>query len=264
MKSTRWKKAQKDEQRFWDWLNKSYGESTFVADVQDYFSKILNLTGLKFSETAHYLDVGCGPTPIFLALDKGKRIALDPLMDYYQNTYSHLRRLKDVTWLTGKFEDWENKQIFNTVFMLNCLNHCEDLKTIVGKFNSFVAPGGNLVLTQHCHTQAWTQRFFAKTNSFIDTCHPHHFQKKDVISLLRKGFELEKELNIDSLDVERVLKTNRSLKKRCARQRIAGLFKQPDRLTRYISLLVSYFYKKELAGRPAISNYLFVFRKTSI
>ena len=263
MKIARWEKAQKAERNFWQWISNSFGESSLIGDVRDYFSSILGLTDIEFKESHDYLDIGSGPTTIYLALDKGHRVALDPLMNYYLNQFPYLNDLKGIKWITGKIENWKSTKAFNTVFMLNCLNHCENLGRVIEKINCLVVADGYFVMTQHCHTQKWTKNFFTRTSFIFDSCHPNHFIKEDIAPLFEENFELVKQVNIDHLDIERIKSTNKSIKPKTLANKIVGYFKQPDRFTRYVYRMVEYFYRDKLAGKPSQSNFLFIFKKCS-
>lgn len=262
MRLTRWKRAQKAERSFWEWINSALGESTFRSDVADYFSKVLGLTGITFDDNQRFLDIGSGPLTVFLALNKGKRTALDPLMDYYLGRFPALQEMQGVEWVSGKVEEFRDPGVFDAVFMFNCLNHCENLPVIVERMGSLVAENGYLVITQHCHTQPYTRAFFRRMNFIVDTCHPHQFIKEDVPALFKDKFKLVREINIDALDVERAVKTRRSVRKRGFFRRAAGFLFVPGRFTGYINSLVCLFFRKEMAGKSAQANHLFVFKKT--
>ncbi len=262
-KNKPWQGAQKSEKAFWEWINQSFSKTTFTEDVKVYFADILELTELQFKDVDTFLDVGCGPLPVYLAMDKGKRTAVDPLMDFYQENFPYLSELEGVELLAGKIEDWEGKEKFHNIFMFNCLNHCEDLERTVGTLKRLLRPNGYLILTQHCHTQKWTRNFFRKTGFIFDRCHPHQFVKENVTELFQGDCKLIKEANIDHLDMKRIKATHKSITKKSFLQRVLGFFDQPDRLSLYVNAMVAFYYKSKLAGKPPISNYLFVFQKAA-
>lgn len=141
------------------------------------------------------LDIGSGPTSIFLALREGKKYAVDPIYRHLFELHPFMREVeeyKDVNFIARPIEEVALDRKFSLIFMINVLDHVGELKSIIGKIDELLAPAGTLVLIVDCYADRMVRnmvRFFD-----VDLPHPHHFVAEDIVTLFSR-YKLQKQDN---------------------------------------------------------------------
>ena len=69
------------------------------------------------------LDLGCGGCGILLALDEGRLVGVDPLMERYLEKFPFLSERTDIRRIAGTAEEVELDGPFDVVFSINALDH---------------------------------------------------------------------------------------------------------------------------------------------
>jgi SAM-dependent methyltransferase len=88
---------------------------------------------------------------------------------------------KDVNFISSSIEEINLDKQFDTIFMINVLDHVADLKPVIEKVDELLAPSGILILPVDCYADRMVrsiQRVFD-----ADVPHPHHFVAEDIIAL---------------------------------------------------------------------------------
>lgn len=139
---------------------------------------------VTFDNSKRILDIGCGPTSIFLSLRKGEKYALDPTLKSLFDICPFLRGIeeyKDVNFISSPIEDVTIDKQFDLIFMINVLDHVGELKPVIDKIDELLAPFGILVLLVDCYADPVVRNIIKFFD--VDLPHPHHFVAEEVIGL---------------------------------------------------------------------------------
>ena len=128
----RWKIAQAAEIRWWQGYLKNKPTTDYAVWKTKYWQDLLAEIGLnhKNTEGGKILDAGCGPAGIFMIFKNQDVDALDPLLDEYEAKLPHFRKenYPNVQFFSQPLESFaDKKDVYNTVFCLNAINHVADL-----------------------------------------------------------------------------------------------------------------------------------------
>jgi SAM-dependent methyltransferase len=191
----RWLKAQEQERRG---VERSDEINQSLKLRRDTWARLLNRLKevIYINESTRILEIGSGPTSIFLSLRCGIRYALDPNFDHMFKVNPFLRNIdeyKDVIFISKTAEDFTLDQPrFDLIFSINMLDHVGDLECVVKNIRDLIAPFGILILVVDCYADERVKSFV----QFIDPdpAHPHHFIYSDIINI----FHDYKLIKIDS------------------------------------------------------------------
>ena len=180
----RWLVAQEQEKRAielstTDMVEHLRAHQRIAVRFLDSLKHEIALTGDK-----RVLEIGGGPTCIFLALREGIRYAVDPTYQQLFDLYPVLREIdeyKDVTFLSSSIEEAPLRGSFDLIFMLNVLDHVGNLKPVADKIGQLLAPSGKLVVVVDCYADPVVKGIL--TFFDIDLPHPHHFVTEDITRL---------------------------------------------------------------------------------
>lgn len=89
------------------------------------------------------LDIGGGPTSIFLALRKGERYLVDPNLKHLFQSQPFIREVeeyKDVHFISSPIEEAAFDRQFDLIFMINVADHVGALRPVVDKIDELLAP----------------------------------------------------------------------------------------------------------------------------
>lgn len=264
MEENLWKNIQRAER---DYHEKK--DTSFIRAINlPYWRKILQRVFAcipPITEETMILDVGCGGCGILLAVDKGRKTGIDPLMDFYLEKFTFLREYP-IDWRDGKAEDLAGEGSFDLIFIINVLDHVENphlvLRIAVEKLNK----GGNLVVMLNCHNTVFFRNYYRRFFRFIDERHPHHFTKEDVIKMLG-NLRLLKAENMDLVWRE----FSSEYEEKALRKRKTGWgkrmlkwarnpFRYPVAFAKTIFAVASR--GKDIEKKSIFGLYLFVFEKT--
>jgi len=179
----RWLAAQEQEKRADE---RAQDIKTRISERRHTWAKLLELLkdDVTFDNSKRTLDVGCGPTSIFLALRQGTKYAVDPTLEHLFQLHPFVREVeeyRDVNFISSSIEEVNLDKQFDMIFMINVLDHVAELKPVIDKVDELLAPSGILILPVDCYADGLVrsiQRFFD-----ADLPHPHHFVAEDVIAL---------------------------------------------------------------------------------
>lgn len=188
----RWQRAQRAELRWW----KKYLSRKDMADYREwkiaYWNDLLSRLpdGVLPAEGSHVLEAGCGPAGIFMALDKYKVTATDPLVEQYGS--AGLLAKEDYPWVRFErvgLEDMviQNLPTYAAVFCLNVLNHVNDMNVCLRNLHAMTAIGGHLVMTIDVHRLRLLRNLLRLIR--VDRLHPHqHVLQEYTLMLRQSGF----------------------------------------------------------------------------
>lgn len=175
-----------------------------AEDIMEYlglrrhtWSKLLDLLKdeIAFDSLKRVLDIGCGPTSIFLALRGGEKYVVDPTLNHLFNLHPFVREVEeyiDVNFVSSTIEDTTFDKPFDLIFTINSLDHVGALKPVIDKIDELLAPGGFLVVIVDCYADRAARNIMTFFDA--DLPHPHHFIIDD-ISRIFSAYQLIKQDN---------------------------------------------------------------------
>ena len=266
MKEKLWNRVQVAE--------RDYHEQKDASSIRDvnipYWKEVLRKVYERIpapGDATRVLDIGCGGCGILLAVEKGKKTGIDPLMDFYLEKFPFLKEYP-VTWLKGKAEDLAPEgptAAFDLIFMVNTLDHVADPSRALDQAIRRLAPGGKLVIVLNCHNTVFFRNYYSLFFRFIDPHHPHHFTKDDLVRTLG-ALKCLKAENIDSVWLEfSESYENRVLRKKTGAWRkltkwLLNPFRYPIAFAKLFLGMPAH--RKDASTRSIFGLYLFVFEKT--
>lgn len=140
----RWKEAQEYEHK--TWMVQGLGAT---SDHND--ENLHHLDNCKLIETRLFkngIELGCGPFTNMETLSRHliirNKTVLDPLLDKYLTHPNH-RLASDWTKINSTIEEFEPKEKYDLVVMINVLEHCFDIPKIFQKILDITKMGGIFV-----------------------------------------------------------------------------------------------------------------------
>ena len=132
-KLLKWHIAQTAERKWWTNYLKSKDSHSYLDWKKSYWKSLLSQTGLDFNQFSgeRILDVGCGPSGVFIHLNAFQIDAVDPLLEYYN---THLDPFSyelypNVQFTAQPFEAFIPPQKYKLIFCLNAINN--DFKCVL-------------------------------------------------------------------------------------------------------------------------------------
>jgi glycosyltransferase involved in cell wall biosynthesis/SAM-dependent methyltransferase len=184
----RWEEAQAYEERTWLVLNRSTDDDRNVYHSQQ-FNFYSSIKGKTFENV---IELGSGPfTNLRLILEhiRAKNIyLLDPLAERYLDhphcTYKY-RQLRDqpVQLINSSIEDFNPPVQFDLVVMINVLEHCFHVPTIIRKVLGMLSPGGIFIF----HDKLYTHQSIVPEKRY-DAGHPLRVRGEIIMQFLKQNF----------------------------------------------------------------------------
>lgn len=156
--AARWQRAQEYERDTWLIHAREWDDDKNVAHAQ----KFDDYKALP-DDLGDFIELGCGPFTnarvIFRTHTAQSATLLDPLIkDYRQLTNCPYRfgyeldhpdawgHIPSTALIASAIEDWQPTQQYDTVVMINVLDHCRDADAVTQKVWDITRPGGWVVL----------------------------------------------------------------------------------------------------------------------
>lgn len=187
-RSIRWRIAQFFELKWWQSYLKDQEPETYLTWKKKYWTKFLK--EIDIQPSGRILDIGCGPTGIFMANETEEGVAIDPLIQKYEKITSIFKpsfypnfSFNNCTW-----EEFNSKDTFDYVFAINAFNHFSDLKKSIKKASKY--SNKYLILSSDVHNYTFLRFLFRLFPG--DILHPQQDQLSDYLRILEEDFILEK------------------------------------------------------------------------
>ncbi len=191
----RWKIAQAAEIRWWQNYLKKKPKADYLQWKKEYWSQLLQETGVQINKGDRIFDVGCGPAGIFIIFNEQQIEALDPLLDQYEEKLNHFnpKDYPNTHFINLPFEEYKPQQPFDKVFCLNAINHVSDLNLCFDLLTASVARGGTLVCSIDAHNHSFFKYLFRLIPG--DVLHPHQYDLEEYKKMLTdRGFTIQKSI----------------------------------------------------------------------
>ena len=195
MGNLRWKIAQKAELRWWQRYLKGKPRADYLNWKKAYWKTLIQQTGLSLQAEESVLDAGCGPAGIFTILKDQEVVALDPLLESYEEKLEHFKKTDypKVKFVSQSLEAYQPAQFFDKVFCLNAINHVADLDKSLDKLIQMIKPEGQLILSIDAHNFKFLKPIFRMIPG--DILHPHQYDLQEYKDMLTSsGIHISKSI----------------------------------------------------------------------
>ncbi len=127
------------------------------------------------------IDMGCGPSGLYLPFPDNNLTAVDPLLDDYEQNLSIFSQKKypNVTFIKAAIEDFETKEQFDYVFCMNAINHVSNIKTGFLVLSKLAKTNGKIIASIDAHNYTFLKKLFRFLQ--CDILHPHQYNKEEYI-----------------------------------------------------------------------------------
>lgn len=205
-----WNDAQEKEKRYWHdiYISKKKDDIYRPSNEDDYKSfaiEILLRNNLSLEDLNNkvIIDLGSGPGGVAKGLHvlmqekkikNSKIIAIDPLMDFYKNQIKLMKEDENLKLVNSTAEELNLPDDFaDIIFCTNVIDHCHDPEETIKQCARILRKQGNFYPSLHLAYSAYKPILgFLK---YIDTNHPHHFDKSKIMVLLKKYFDKAESIN---------------------------------------------------------------------
>lgn len=201
---SRWKQAQQYEQAHWQRIARGIQakEGEGLSWYQWRADNLLDIVGKAFGQDkpdftqAHVLEVGSGPVGLVSGLKAARRVALDPLCDFF-STQPELteHRDPDVEYVCSQGETIPfDSESFDLIVIENVIDHVQNARGVMDEIYRVLKKDHWLYLSVNCHPLwgAFVHEIVSRLR--IDKGHPHTFTLGKIRRFLASlGFELNYE-----------------------------------------------------------------------
>lgn len=173
----RWRVAQYFELRWWkNYLHKK-DKNTYLQEKHKYWMRLYNMIAehLKVNDTHKILDLGCGPSGIYMLFPKNKVTAVDPLIAAYESKLEVFSKSQyaTTTFLNSTIEDFKPDCQYDIVFCMNAINHVADISAAYEKLKLCTKLEGKMVVSIDAHNYSFFRFLFRLMPG--DILHPHQY-----------------------------------------------------------------------------------------
>jgi len=200
---TDWQIAQKAELECWTLDRAKFQSPIYLQAKKAFWRSVLNMlrnyVSLADLSNKKVLEFGCGPTGIFLLVDKNPQyLCLDPLMNEYLNHFPFVRK-SGVSFINSKIEDYHNTDKFDFILGFNALDHVDDIQRAIKRVYDAVSHKGLVIISVNVHNYSFFQQLLSRTYSIFDKLHKHQYTSRQYRDLfLSTGFNVVDEICLDS------------------------------------------------------------------
>jgi SAM-dependent methyltransferase len=139
------------------------------------------------------IDVGSGPACLARFFKNGKKVYLDPLMDFYKEYYKDKLPAGELINSMAESMPFSN-ETFDVAFCYNALDHSFEPVKIISEIKRILKPSAYLLLGVYIHNPILKlMRFLAeKSWIFKERPHPYSFTIQNLKDILKGEFIIQK------------------------------------------------------------------------
>ncbi|NDC41437.1 MAG: methyltransferase domain-containing protein, partial [Chitinophagia bacterium] len=177
MATLRWKLAQFFEIIWWRRYLRGQPVDSYLADKKKYWNRILDsIAGtVTVAPGDTVIDMGCGPSGIYMMFPNNVVTAVDPLLNDYERDLDVFSQslYPNVNFVTATIEDYTSNKTYDKVFCMNAINHVSDIEAGFRKLAELCAPRGKIIVTIDAHNNSLMKGIFRIGPG--DVLHPHQY-----------------------------------------------------------------------------------------
>lgn len=193
----RWRAAQFVEVLWWWFYLRRKDKAEYLRKKKIYWQKQLDdctsVFNIKPGDTI--IDMGCGPAGIYIMFPDMGVVAVDPLLDKYEEQLPLFSKADypGVRFVTSPIETYNSSERFDYVFCMNAINHVNDIQAGFGKLAALANDNGTIIVSIDAHNNQLMKGIFRIGPG--DILHPHQYDKKEYEAFLEKeGFSVVKSI----------------------------------------------------------------------
>ncbi len=196
MKTTlKWRVAQKLERIWWRRYLKNQTPQEYKAWKSNYWQKFFGIVAetVALKNEDIIIDLGCGPAGIYSIFNNNNVVAVDPLLDTYEQDLVHFNKIDYpyVQFVNSSIEAFNTNQKFELVCCLNAINHVSNIELAFEKLGKLTKPNGYCLLSIDAHNHQFLKHLFRAIPG--DALHPHQYDLKEYEQMMiETGFEIIK------------------------------------------------------------------------
>ncbi len=185
----RWRLAQFFEIRWWRGYLRGKETHEYLQKKKHYWQDQLDLCSEVFTvrDSDSVLDVGCGPSGIYMMFPDNAVTAVDPLLSQYERDLPVFSRAMypNVQFVESTIEQYAPTQRFDYVFCMNAINHVSDIAMGFQVLADCCSVKGKLVVTIDAHNNQFMKAIFRIGPG--DVLHPHQYDMAEYVDFLREN-----------------------------------------------------------------------------
>lgn len=185
----RWQIAQWFELKWWENYFHAKDKSQYYQWKKNYWKNLLEkiATSVVVTESNTLADLGCGPAGIFILFPQNKVVAIDPLLDKYENKLSFFSPSDylNVRFQNVALEDFKSTEKMDVVFCMNAINHVSDIQKSFQILAEVAKEKGKIVVTIDAHNHTFFKQLFRLIPG--DILHPHQYDLEEYENFLEEN-----------------------------------------------------------------------------
>ena len=189
MSSKKWERAQKLEPIHWLENKESVASEEYQSRIRlrsEHIFSVLAKSTSAFSGNEHVLEIGGGATPLATYADFSKIYLVDPLMDFYVETFPGVFP-KGVDCKAAKGEELPYEDdAFDIIISRNVLDHVDDVHQCLREMKRVLKPNGLAYIGMN----VFAGPLLVWKTVFKDPEHPYTFSEKSYTNLITKYFKI--------------------------------------------------------------------------
>ena len=196
----RWRMAQFVEVLWWWFYLLRKDKAEYLRKKKLYWQKLLDDCAdvFEIKEGDNIIDMGCGPSGLYIMYPDRAVTAVDPLLDKYEQNLPIFSRADypQVNFITSPIETFTTTAQFDYVFCMNAINHVNDIKAGFRKLTSLTNANGKIIVTIDAHNKQFLKGIFRIGPG--DVLHPHQYDLEEYKAFLSdEGYEILKTICLD-------------------------------------------------------------------
>jgi len=171
-------------------------KATYLARKRAYWQRLLNDLAqapcANVMATDTILDMGCGPSGIYMMYEHNKIIAVDPLIDRYEQDLAVFSKTDypNVRFVRSTIEEYTDTATYDFIFCMNAINHVSDIQAGFRKLAELAHKGTTLVITIDAHNNGLMKAIFRIGPG--DVLHPHQYDLAEYTEFVKSaGFRIK-------------------------------------------------------------------------
>jgi len=187
-----WNRSLSKEKEYWIKHKKRISSQEWLEHVRQrtqWFLRWHKQYG-SINKNSRILHIGSGAEGEINFIDKGERIAIDPLAFFYKSHFSEIMN-KTVQYLNGRGEELPFRDnSIDLVISFNSLDHCEDPRKVLSEISRVLKRNGLFYLGIHVKSR-YGHTIFEMTKNLIKiTDHYHSYTSKSISHEVRSFLKI--------------------------------------------------------------------------
>lgn len=184
-RNLKWKLAQFFELKWWLFYFKGKEKVAYLNWKKNYWKSVFKQTEIHESiqPSDTILELGCGPAGCFIYFTQNKIVAVDPLLQSYQNSLSFFEpsEYPNTQFISSSIEKASIQKQFDVILCFNAINHVKDIELSLNKLCKWLKPEGKVFLSVDAHNHSFLKTVFHAIPG--DILHPHQYTLQEYVEL---------------------------------------------------------------------------------